>query len=125
MPRILFAEDDADLREFLKEELTDAGYDVTAVGNGADAVLLAADTHYDLCLFDMLMPGLDGIQTIRLVRKLAPGVPVLGLTGYVGRGYMAQAADLDVVCLSKPVDMQKLLEEMGAALAPARPFKRW
>jgi CheY-like chemotaxis protein len=122
MPRILIAEDDADVREWLRGELIDAGYLVDVVPNGGEAVVLAAESAFDLFLLDMLMPGLDGLQTIRVLRKLAPGTPVLGLTGFIGRGYMAQAADLGVICLSKPVDTQDLLQEIRVALAavPAR-----
>ncbi len=112
MPRLLIAEDDRDLRNFLRDELTDAGFDVTAVANGADAVVTAVEEPFDGCLLDMFMPGLDGMQAIRILRKVKPQLPLLGLTGYVGRGYMAQAAALGVTCLNKPVDMVVLLKEI-------------
>ncbi len=86
MPKILIAEDDADVRLFLQEELTDAGFTVTGVGDGADAVVVAVEESFDLYLLDMLMPGLDGIQTIRVLKKVTPAVPIIGLTGYVGLG---------------------------------------
>lgn len=93
MPNILIAEDETDLREFLRDELTEAGFTVTAVSNGADAVVAATERSIDLFLLDMLMPGLDGIQTIKVLRKIMPQVPIIGLTGYVGRGYMVEASN--------------------------------
>lgn len=117
MPRILIAEDDPDVRSFLEDELTSAGFTVTAVDNGADAVVAAVEQPYDLYLLDMLMPGLDGIQTIRVLKKVTPDIPIIGLTGYVGLGYMAQAAAYGVICLAKPVVIADLIREINEAVA--------
>jgi two-component system nitrogen regulation response regulator NtrX len=119
MPKILIAEDDADVRLFLQEELTDAGFTVTGVGDGADAVVVAVEESFDLYLLDMLMPGLDGIQTIRVLKKVTPDVPIIGLTGYVGLGYMAQASAYGVICLPKPVVMADLIKEINEAIHSA------
>ena len=119
MPKILIAEDDADVRLFLQEELTDAGFTVTGVGDGADAVVVAVEESFDLYLLDMLMPGLDGIQTIRVLKKVTPDVPIIGLTGYVGLGYMAQASAYGVICLPKPVVMADLIKEINEAIHAA------
>ena len=116
MNHILVAEDERDVRSFLKDELTDAGYRVTVVENGADAVLKATEHSIDLFLLDMLMPGLDGIKTIQVLRKLVPETPIIGLTGYMGRGLMAKAAMHDVNCFSKPVDVELLLDEIEHVL---------
>ena len=119
MPKILIAEDDADVRLFLQEELADAGFTVTGVGDGADAVVVAVEESFDLYLLDMLMPGLDGIQTIRVLKKVTPDVPIIGLTGYVGLGYMAQASAYGVICLPKPVVMADLIREINEAIHSA------
>lgn len=121
MPNLLIAEDDRDLRMFLEDELRAAGFVVTAVPNGADAVVAAAEAKFDGCVLDMYMPGLDGLQTIRVLRKLSPQLPILGLTGYVGHGYMSQAAALGVTCLNKPIEVDILLKEIREMLKAARP----
>ena len=113
MTKILIAEDDADLRFFLSDVLTGHSFKVTAVSNGAEAVIAAVDEPYDLYLLDMLMPGLNGIQTIHVLRKLTPNVPILGLTGYVGKGYMSQASAYNVICLSKPIQIEELVREIN------------
>jgi CheY-like chemotaxis protein len=118
-PRLLIADDDADFRDFLNEELTNAGFSVTTVANGADAIVNVAEQTFDMILLDMMMPGMDGIQVIRVLKKIAPRLPVLGLSGYVGRGYMAQATDLNVLTLTKPVVISNLVEEINAALKTA------
>jgi DNA-binding response OmpR family regulator len=115
MTKILIAEDDTDLRFFLSDVLTDHHFKVTAVSNGAEAVVAAVDEPYDLYLLDMMMPGLNGIQTIHVLRKLTPDVPILGLTGHLGQGYMSQASAYDVICLSKPIQIDELVREVSEA----------
>lgn len=122
MSKILIAEDEKDLRDFLQDEFSDAGFIVMTVANGADAVIAAVEERFDVALLDMLMPGMDGLQAIRVLRKVAPGMPILGLTGHVGRGYMAQAAALGVTCLSKPVVMAELIKEVTELLAQNEPM---
>jgi len=119
MQKILLADDERDVRTLLQGELESAGYRVTAVASGADAVIAAADGGYDLYLLDMMMPGLNGVQTIQVLRKITPKVPILGLTGYTGQGYMAQASAYNVTCLAKPIDINDLLGEIKLKLANA------
>jgi two-component system nitrogen regulation response regulator NtrX len=117
MPKILIADDQRDLLDFLCDELTEVGFVVKTVNNGADAVVTAVEESFDIFLLDMYMPGLNGIQAIKVLRKIAPGVPIIGLTGYLGRGYMAEAAALGVTTLSKPIATDQLLAEIWDALA--------
>ena len=117
MPKILLADDEQDVREFLSEALSGYGFHVRAVANGAEAVTTAVDEHFDLYLLDMLMPGLDGVQTTKVLRKVTPGVPVLGLTGHVGRGYMAKTSAYGVTCVAKPVRIEDLVAEINEQLS--------
>ena len=116
MQKILVADDETDLRNLLADELSYAGFWVKSVSNGADAVVAVVEENFDLVLLDMMMPQMDGMQTIRVLRKLKPNLPILGLTGYVGRGYMAEAAMYGVTCLSKPIDIPELLQIVDDAL---------
>ncbi|MCI0519176.1 MAG: response regulator [Chloroflexi bacterium] len=120
MTNILLADDDGDLRAFLAEELRSAGYNVSAVKNGAEAIVAVAEGRYDLAILDMMMPGLDGVQAIRVLRKIAPGLQIIGITGYIGQGYMAQTNSLGVICLSKPVEVKTLLDEVAYSLTRKR-----
>lgn len=113
MKKLLIVDDDNNLLGYLSEELTDAGFSVKTYDNGADAIVAAAEETFDLILLDMLMPGLDGIQVVRVLQKVAPKVPIIGLTGYVGRGYMSQAMGLGVSILTKPVEIPVLIKEIN------------
>jgi DNA-binding response OmpR family regulator len=117
MARILLADDDSDLCSFLRDELVDLGHLVTVHRNGADAVLAATEQSFDLAILDMLMPGLDGVQASQVLRKIAPRMPIIGLTGFVGRGYMAQLSNLGITCLSKPISIDALRSEIDEVLA--------
>ena len=116
MYKVLVVDDEADVRNFLMDELGAENFNVSTASNGGDAIVIAAEQTFDIIIMDMLMPGLDGIQVIRVLKKVIPGTPIIGLTGYVGRGYMAQASAFGVVCLSKPIVMIDLLREMREAL---------
>ena len=122
--KILLAEDERDVRQYLRAALSEHSFDVTAVTNGADAVVAAAEHPFDIYLLDMMMPGLDGVQTIRVLRKVTPKVPIIGLTGYVGQGFMAQAIEYGVMCLHKPVEIDVLVKEIGDALKAAQEKKQ-
>ncbi|MEK7809483.1 MAG: response regulator [Chloroflexota bacterium] len=114
--KVLLAEDERDVRQFLRAALTEHHFDVTAVNNGANAVVAAVEQTFDVYLLDMMMPGLDGVQTIRVLRKVTPQVPIIGLTGYVRQGFMAQALEFGVMCLNKPVVIEVLVKEIEEAL---------
>ena len=116
MKRILLADDDNDLLNLLADELIDAGYAVHAVADGVEAVIEAAEHPFDLFLLDMLMPRMDGPTTIKVLRKLAPDTPIIAFTGYLGRGYMGQAAAEGVICLRKPIKLETLLQEIEEVL---------
>jgi CheY-like chemotaxis protein len=116
MQKILIVDDDITLLDYLREELSEVGYEVHTHDNGAGAIVATAEQSYDLILLDMLMPGLDGIQVVRVLRKIAPKVPIIGLTGYVGRGYMSQAMGLGVSILTKPVEVNSLVKEIRQIL---------
>jgi two-component system cell cycle response regulator CpdR len=116
MTKLLIADDDADLRDFLCNELTNIGYSLVTVGSGAEAITKATEQSFDVILLDMLMPGLDGIQVIKILRKIAPQVSIIGFTGYIGRGYMVQALDLNVITLTKPIIVSNLVEEIESII---------
>jgi DNA-binding response OmpR family regulator len=66
--KLLLVEDDKDLSEFVQEGLAREGFAVDLAHNGQDAVDLANQTHYDVILLDVMMPGLDGYQVLKKLR---------------------------------------------------------
>ena len=108
--KILFAEDEQDLREVVTAYLEYQGYHVTAVTNGAQAVEKAAADAYDAIVMDIMMPVMDGIAAMRAIRAAGNTVPAIFLTA------KSQVADrvegLDAGAddyLTKPFAMPELM----------------
>src|SRR5688572_1384915 len=80
-PLILVAEDDPHLRNLLDLLLTDAGYNVVTVANGADAVRVAFERAVDLLVLDVRMPGMGGVDACRAYREGGGTAPVVLVTG--------------------------------------------
>ncbi|HEY0833190.1 MAG TPA: response regulator transcription factor [Azospirillum sp.] len=78
--RILIAEDDPHLRRGIAELLTMEGYECIAVGDGLAALHAFRAQAPDFCIFDVVMPGLDGIELCRAVHREDAEVPILLLT---------------------------------------------
>ena len=78
--KILFAEDEDDLRDVVSEYLRYQGYHVTAVNNGALALEKAQTDAYDAMVFDVMMPVMDGITAMKKIRELGDTTPAIFLT---------------------------------------------
>ena len=79
--RILVAEDDAPLAEFLHQRLEQEQFAVQVVSNGAEAQQLASDQPYDLVILDLNLPGAGGLDVLRGIRSKRPDLPVVIVTG--------------------------------------------
>jgi DNA-binding response OmpR family regulator len=78
--RILVVEDEASLREGLRDLLSGDGHTVTAVADGAAGVAAGLAEAFDLVVLDLMLPRLDGITVCRQLRAARPGMPILMLT---------------------------------------------
>lgn len=79
---LLIADDDPAARELLAEVLTREGYRVRAASGGEECLLLAQTEPFDLALVDLRMPDLDGLQVLKRLASIQPGIPVLILTAF-------------------------------------------
>ena len=118
MARILIAEDEASLREFVSRALTHHGHDVKVAEDGAMALdMLAKDPKYDLLLTDIMMPIMDGIALALKVTKENPDLKILMMTGYAAERQRAHNLDTlihDVI--SKPFTLSEICEKVDGAL---------
>ncbi|MHB8836690.1 MAG: response regulator [Candidatus Methylomirabilia bacterium] len=111
--RILLAEDDRNFGRLVDTELSENGHEVDLVTDGVEAVLRCIDREYDFALLDIKMPRLDGINALRIIKRLRPGLPAITYSGNAGSGEMAESIRAGAVrCLTKPLSIARLLEEI-------------
>jgi DNA-binding response OmpR family regulator len=78
---VLVAEDDAQYRRLLKEVLENFGYQVITTANGKEALRVFQEQTPKLVITDIIMPEKEGIETIRELKKLAPDVKIIAISG--------------------------------------------
>jgi DNA-binding response OmpR family regulator len=117
--RILVADDDPDLLDLLKMDLTHQGYDIVTAANGKDALQTALNETLDLVLLDVMMPYIDGYHVAyELTNKLgakAPKIMIMTSRDTVkekGIALMSGATEV----LQKPFEMAKLHDRIKAVL---------
>jgi two-component system cell cycle response regulator CpdR len=119
MAKILLAEDDSAMREFIAKTLRNAGHDVESCENGARAFdEINSDNVYDLLLTDIVMPGMDGIELSQKASDKHPNMKVMFITGFAAvamdqKGMQKQ----DTKILSKPFHLKELVDEVNKLLA--------
>lgn len=80
--RVLVVDDEVDARDMLAEALVEAGFDVVAVEDGETGLQRALGSSFDVCLSDVRMPGLDGLELLRRLGEASPETRVILVTGY-------------------------------------------
>ena len=80
--KILLVDDDEDYRKIAVRRLESWGYDVISAASGKEAVEVVKEMSPDLVVLDYLMPGMDGIETLKEIRSIDSGVPVIMSTSF-------------------------------------------
>lgn len=113
--RVLIAEDEKKVCEFIRKALREAGHVVDAFYNGAEALERGRTTAYDVMVLDIMLPGRDGLSVLRVLREHQVFTPVLLLTA---RGEVSERIEgLELGAddyLSKPFAMGELLARVHA-----------
>jgi len=111
MRKFLIVDDNLALADNLAEIIADAdlGEPVLAEG-GARALVLAAGTRFDVLISDVRMPNMSGIELVRRMRLVDPGLPVILVTAYTAADQLGSARHEGILCiLPKPVPISRLL----------------
>ena len=117
MIRILLAEDDQVMREYLTRALERSGYAVAAVDRGTEAIPLLETERFDLLLTDIVMPEMDGIELARRAGELAPDTKVMFITGFAAVTLKAGREMPNARVLSKPFHLKDLVAEVDRLFA--------
>ena len=115
--RLLVTEDEREMAILLETALREAGYAVDVVHTGEHAVDAIADTYYDAIVLDVMLPGLNGFETCRRIRRRGIGAPILMLTARAGVGDRISGLDAGADdYLPKPFSLEELLARVRALL---------
>lgn len=119
--KVLLAEDDLALSYVIKDNLADAGYEVTVCPDGQSAIEQFEKGRFDICLLDVMMPYKDGFSVAKKIRQHSDVIPVLFLTARSMeedriKGFLSGADDY----ITKPFSMQELLLRMEVFMRRTR-----
>ena len=116
--KILVIDDEKDLCFLFKKILTPEGYTVLTAQNGYDGIKINQKSDPNIILLDLKMPGINGIETLRRIRKKDPDVIVIIITGYGDAETIREAEDLNVYeYMSKPFNNETVLKTIKEAAA--------
>ncbi len=121
MARILLIEDDDQVRKMLQKTLERAGYEVEMAAEGGAGLRLFQQNPADLVITDLIMPGKEGLETIREFRQKYGDTKIIAISGG-GRvepeTYLLMARKLGAAwAFSKPIDERELLDSIRELLA--------
>lgn len=115
--KVLLAEDDKNLGTILQAYLNAKGFPTTLCVDGSEALELFKRSDYNFCIFDVMMPVMDGFTLAAEVRKIDPKVPLLFLTAKVMQNDKLQGFELGADdYMTKPFSMEELLMRIKAIL---------
>jgi len=116
--RLLLVDDEIGYLEVLSKRLTRRGYRVTTASSGTEAIRALRQWEFDLAVVDLKMEDMDGIEVLRVFKKMDPTLKVIMLTGHGSeRAAREGIAEGAFDYLIKPVGLERLIETMAAALA--------
>lgn len=127
MAKILIVDDDGAVRTTIQLLLERAGHSVVGASDGRKGLALIETEEFDLLFLDIFMPGMDGIETMRLVHAQRPLVPIIVISGNPilsegpGPDFLTMATKLGAISsLQKPFKPATLLEAVTNCLQAAR-----
>ena len=119
MKPILIVEDEAVMRESLRDWLTDGGYQVETAEEGEGALKAIAEEDFGIALVDLKLPGKDGIEVLREAKKKSPGLKGIIITAYPSVQTAVEAVKVGAVdYLPKPLDLNQLEKLIRDMLGP-------
>lgn len=122
MARILLAEDDDSMRDFLGKALERAGHEVVPVADGEEGLDALGENAgaFELLLTDIVMPGVDGIELARRAAEVDPGLKIMFITGFAAVALNAgSGAPKEAKVLSKPFHLRDLVDEVAKVMQAA------
>lgn len=116
-PKVLIVDDEEIFAQNMSRLLGRRGYDVTAVNNGQAAIQVLENRNFKVMVLDLKMPGMDGLTTLKTLKKLGLLVETLVLTGHGSLDTALEAVKLGAYdYLTKPCAIEQLVAKIETAL---------
>jgi len=113
-PSILVVDDDADIGRLFSKVLGDEGYQSTVTCSGAEAVEAVKRQRYALVFLDLVMPGMNGLETLRAIRRIDRAAKIVIVTGHRDSALLEKALQLGpFIVLSKPCNGDQILNTVS------------
>ena len=127
LAKILIVDDDTAVQATIRLLLERAGHSVVVAGDGRKGLAIFETGEFDLLFLDIFMPGMDGLETMRLIQQQQPLIPIIVISGNPvtsgsGPDFLTMATRLGAVrSLQKPFKPAALLAAVAASLEAAQP----
>lgn len=115
-PRILLIDDDPNVREVLLHLLASFGYDCQTAADGPSGLARFDEGGWDLVLIDVVMPTMSGWGVVETIRRRAPTLPIVLITGMSEPAVMRRARDWRLPVIAKPFRSDTVRAVVGTAL---------
>ena len=120
--KVLLVDDAQDFVNYMKKRLVARGIEIWTAYNGQDGLDIVKKETLDVVVLDVLMPGIDGLETLQEIKKIKPDLQVIMLTGHgtvetTAEGMKLGATDF----LLKPCDFDTLLNSIQSAYEKNHP----
>jgi DNA-binding response OmpR family regulator len=129
--KLLLVDDEEMMVKYLLRRLEIRGFEVTTAFSGKVAIAAVQKNDFDVVLLDLLMPEMDGIETLKQIKKLSPSTEVIMLTAYSSRKIDEESKFLGAFDLVlKPFDLEDFIKRIELAMShrlrcePSVGFKR-
>ncbi len=118
---LLLVDDEEGFVNVLAKRMSRRGIDVTGVLTGTEALQVLRKKDFDITVLDLKLEDMDGIEVLKIIKKMAPDIPVIMLTGHgseqaAEEGLKYGAFDY----LTKPCDLAELIAKINKAIPPER-----
>jgi DNA-binding NtrC family response regulator len=116
--RILLIDDETDFLETLAERMRTRGMDVTTSTSAVEALATVEEKSFDAVVLDLMMPGMDGLQALKIMKEKKPELQIILLTGHATVQKGVEAIKLGATeFLEKPASIEVLTEKIKKAQA--------
>ena len=113
--RVLIVDDNERLSRSMSIVLNRKGYSVDTVSDGLEAIKAVKTKSFDVIFMDIRMPGLNGVDVFKKIKKIIPSIKVVIMTAYAIEELVEEAVREEVFgILYKPLDMDKVFEIIGS-----------